>query len=1286
ANLSNPLSNSAGWIGDSETPLTGFSWRSGVDRDTTGLILWSDVFLYDAPNSEKLAIILMDTQGLFDNQTTIADNSKIFALGTLLSSVQILNLFSIIQEDHLQYLQFATEFAKFASNSSAGGKPFQSFMFLIRDWNNPDEYEFGNVGGVNYMNKVLTAKPDQSPELKSVREFIKASFDKLGCCLMPYPGKDVARNKEYDGRWAKMDEDFLNELKLVIPSLLAPENLVVKKINGVEMNSNLLNEFIQSSFALFRSNQLPEAQSIFESTVDKYMMTIVAKCVEVYNSNALNSKSTIIDEASVGTVHEFSKSKAMLAYAEEKKMGNDEHIAKYKTILESQIEVKHTEWRVPAIAQIVTSFKRIIFNIYNLQLNLQNLHPTVVLVYESVSNTNLINHDGWLGDENEPLTGFSWKSGTDRDTTGLVLWSDVFLYDAPNGEKLAIYLMDTQGLFDHQTTTADNSRIFSLSTLISSVQILNLFNIIHEDQLQYLQFATEFARYASESKTNSKSFQNLLILIRDWNNPAVHSFGFRGGKQYLKNFLEIKDDQKPELKSVRRYLGSAFESINCFLMPHPGKSVARDSTYDGNWADIDEEFVESMNELFPALLGPKKLKTKIINGNAIKPAELIVFIKTYVEQFKSGEIPAAQSIYESTLDKQFQILMGKSVDIYIDFIKNKQTELNNENDINNLHNEAKAKALLFFGAEKKFGTYSEGAEFKSQLKNKVEVIFEQWKSVALVHIKKLAQEKVKTKNQVNQRDLAQNRNNLAAAELDEAVRKAADANTELNKARQDTEAARRESEVLKVKLEQAEAAPRADAVARQQETLILLEEMKQKTAMYEKQLSEHQAAANNNVGSTLEGEQKNSGFAGVLLQITGIVSTVASVFTTISGLFVPQDAHPVELLNFKNETVDKLELNLETLEALFLDVDVADRNVVVISIVGAFRKGKSFLLNYLLRFMYANYRSTGNPNATFNMNETMNNWLGDEHEPLKGFPWKSSTTRETTGIKFWSDVFLYDAPNGQKIAIYLMDTQGLFDHESSPTDNARIFSLSTLISSAQILNLFSNIQEDNLEYLQFATEYARFAGIEDNNGAGKPFQNLMFVIRDWSSPDDYEYGLDGGNRFLKSFLQIREFHTPELKSIRQYMEASFDKLNCFLMPYPGKIVARNSTYDGSWSDIDEEFVDAMKELFPVLLAPENLTLKTVNNKLVKAYELSKRLAKAENDREVAIAREEDTRRSLYEIRKKTEFYEQQINQMKLQAQKQLKQQIIIIHQELGIGQWFKNKYVKVQRFFTSIFS
>ena len=473
--------------------------------------------------------------------------------------------------------------------------------------------------------------------------------------------------------------------------------------------------------------------------------------------------------------------------------------------------------------------------------------------------------------------------------------------------------------------------------MISSVQILNLFNIFHEDQLQYLQIATEFARYASESKTNLKSFQNLLILIRDWNDPDDHSFGFNGGKQYLKNFLEIKDDQEPELKSVRSYLRSAFESINCFLMPHPGKSVARDSKYDGKWVDIDEEFLESMKQLFPALLGPNKLQTKIINSNAINPAELLVFIKTYIEQFTSGEMPSTKSIYESTLDKQFQILMAKSVDIYIEFIKNKQTGLNNENDINDLHEDAKLKALSVFGAENKFGTDSEGAEFKTKLENKIEDIFEQWKSIAIDNFKKLAETKAKLERQLYERELAQKRMNLATAESDEAILKTEDANNELKKAQQHSEVLGKEIDVLKLKLEKAEKArvaviaeekrksaidsaqmkakfevairnievdlersqanfqqalrnaemfrlktieddtAQAKAVAVQQQTLILLEQMNQIAALNKTAFEKDRALANDNVTTILQAEQERSGFVGVLIDIIVTANTVVKV-------------------------------------------------------------------------------------------------------------------------------------------------------------------------------------------------------------------------------------------------------------------------------------------------------------------------------------------------------------------------------------------------------------------------
>lgn len=91
-------------MGDPDEPLKGFSWKGGVKRDTSGIIIWSDVFLHEAKNS-RLAIILMDTQGLFDTKTSPTENSRIFALGTLASSIQIFNLNDVILENQLEYLQ-----------------------------------------------------------------------------------------------------------------------------------------------------------------------------------------------------------------------------------------------------------------------------------------------------------------------------------------------------------------------------------------------------------------------------------------------------------------------------------------------------------------------------------------------------------------------------------------------------------------------------------------------------------------------------------------------------------------------------------------------------------------------------------------------------------------------------------------------------------------------------------------------------------------------------------------------------------------------------------------------------------------------------------------------------------------------------------------------------------------------------------------------------------------------------------------------------------------------------
>lgn len=316
--------------------------------------MWSDVFLHTvATTGEKIAIVVMDTQGLFDNETSPADNSRIFALGTLISSIQILNLVGIIQEDQLQYLQFATEFAKFAAQDSQGqaGKPFQNLLFLIRDWGNPDEFEFGTDGGEHYLKEVLKIKSEQKPELKSVRQFISASFEQLTCCLMPYPGKHVARTKDYNGQWKLMDEEFKEELEVIIGKLLSPENLVLKKINGKDLKGVELKEYIESYFKLFQSDTLPQAQSIYESTIDKQMNILIDKCLESYKENIVKNQD-LLEEGTLHIFHEMSKNKTLILFKEEKKMGNLEHERKYKAELEAKMEKMFTEWKDRSLKSI----------------------------------------------------------------------------------------------------------------------------------------------------------------------------------------------------------------------------------------------------------------------------------------------------------------------------------------------------------------------------------------------------------------------------------------------------------------------------------------------------------------------------------------------------------------------------------------------------------------------------------------------------------------------------------------------------------------------------------------------------------------------------------------------------------------------------------------------------------------------------------------------------------------------------------------------------------------------
>ncbi|XP_043278003.1 atlastin isoform X3 [Venturia canescens] len=298
--------------------------------------------------------------------------------------------------------------------------------------------------------------------------------------------------------------------------------------------------------------------------------------------------------------------------------------------------------------------------------------------------------------------------------------------------------------------------------------------------------------------------------------------------------------------------------------------------------------------------------------------------------------------------------------------------------------------------------------------------------------------------------------------------------------------------------------------------------------------------------------------------------------------------HPVQVVLAHPD--HSFELDEEALAEILLQDDIKDRSVVVVSVAGAFRKGKSFLLDFFLRYM----------NSTYVEKRNDDNWLGTDQEPLSGFSWRGGSERDTTGILMWSKVFPGTLLNGEKVAIILMDTQGAFDSQSTVRDCATVFALSTMLSSVQIYNLSQNIQEDDLQHLQLFTEYGRLA-LEKSGST--PFQRLQFLVRDWSYPYEADYGSNGGRKILQRRLEVSDKQHPELQSLRKHIKSCFSEISCFLMPHPGLKIATNPKFDGRLSEIEDEFKQQLRILIPTLLAPDNLVTKKINGQVVKAREL-----------------------------------------------------------------------------------
>jgi atlastin len=277
---------------------------------------------------------------------------------------------------------------------------------------------------------------------------------------------------------------------------------------------------------------------------------------------------------------------------------------------------------------------------------------------------------------------------------------------------------------------------------------------------------------------------------------------------------------------------------------------------------------------------------------------------------------------------------------------------------------------------------------------------------------------------------------------------------------------------------------------------------------------------------------------------------------------------------------------------------IGSKEICIISITGCFRKGKSFLLNFLKRYLESKGNISWIHSSSSRSNSSgINTILADNSsQPLTGFTWKGGEDATTEGIVIWSEPYILKNKDGKEVAILLMDTQGSFNVQDTLKNNVDIFAISTLLSSVQIFNTSEQITDIDLQALEMFTSYSRCYDKEER----KPFQKLVYLIRDFQFEGkiDDGYGLNVGSEHWE------KRSNPKAENIKSWFE-SFD---CYVMPNPGNEVRKDS-FRGCLHEIKEEkFVKHIQSFAEWMFLPESLITKKVmgkslpNEKLIKLFQ------------------------------------------------------------------------------------
>lgn len=240
-----------------------FISRRGPNIQTLGVWALDEIFVYNG-----MAIVLMDTQGIFDSELNQSMTIALISLSTIVSSYQIYNLDKRIQEDHLCNMAYFSAYSQLLTNTN-NMKLGQTLCLLVRDWQNFDnnfDLERCDIETENYKYECLDNTQIYDNVKFETRKKLYDTYENVVVKLCPHPGYIVTEGK-FSGRLSDIRDDFITHVEHIITGIL--RDVKPKKIGSSQvLLCRELPVYLKEYVRLYENvkESLPKALNILETT------------------------------------------------------------------------------------------------------------------------------------------------------------------------------------------------------------------------------------------------------------------------------------------------------------------------------------------------------------------------------------------------------------------------------------------------------------------------------------------------------------------------------------------------------------------------------------------------------------------------------------------------------------------------------------------------------------------------------------------------------------------------------------------------------------------------------------------------------------------------------------------------------------------------------------------------------------------------------------------------------------------------------------------------------------